>query len=120
MSSSSNGQAAVKAGGRAKPPRFVKLCLPILGPGSPGIVRIGVGKEVTDYLLESLPTDFGVGFRLTKNDGEAYEINLDMEEGKSHLCSCKGWSRWSSCKHVSSLVSLINTGTLKVKDGLVT
>jgi hypothetical protein len=95
---------------RAQPQRFIGLILAPFG-GNPGVVRITVGKEVNDYLLQSLPSDFGRAFRLTKQeeDGESYDVMLS---GEHSSCECKGWLRWKRCKHRDSLQALRQRGLI--------
>ncbi len=100
---------------RPKPARSVRLPL-APGDGGPGHLVITVGKLVRDYWLHPLAADFGRGFRL-----EGFSTQLDEEEerdyqvnvnGRQSSCTCKGWCRWSRCKHVDALVALIERGKL--------
>src|SRR5579883_2645099 len=76
-----------------------------------GLVRITVGKEQADYFLTELPADFGRGFQVEKMGLEvkegAYHVNID---GQTQTCDCKGFSRWSHCKHSDGLAALIAAG----------
>jgi hypothetical protein len=88
---------------RVKPKRFIRLLLPPF-EGNPGVVRITVGKEATDYLLTPLRSDFGTAYRLVKDEsGEQYDVLLDGDGGS---CTCKGFCRWSRCKHRDGLLAL--------------
>jgi hypothetical protein len=96
---------------RVKPPRSVRLSLAPFG-GNPGVVRITAGKEVNDYLLTPLASDFGTAYRLDKigvEDGEPYHVCLD---GTNHTCDCKGHARHGHCKHADGLVALRQAGQL--------
>jgi hypothetical protein len=97
---------------RQKPARFIRLCVKPDGQ-APGVVRITVGKEQTDYLLAPIPADFGRGFEIRKigleADGEVYHVNLDGDKG---TCDCKGFGRWNHCKHADGLAALIAAGRL--------
>ena len=97
---------------RSKPARHVSLVVRPSG-GKPGLVRITVGKEATDYLLTAIPADYGRGFLLEKAgiDGEpaAYHVNLD---GDKRTCDCKGCTRWGCCKHADGLAALVAAGRL--------
>jgi hypothetical protein len=82
--------------------------------GNPGIVTIQVGKEVNDYFLLPVPSDFGRAFRLEKFTGElaeTYHVNIDIVDGKN-LCECKGALRWGHCKHTDGLAALVKAGQL--------
>ncbi len=95
---------------RVKPARSIRL---ILAPSRlmPGIVRITVGKSATDYLVEGVPADFGMGFKLTKilGQNETYHVNLN---GKESLCDCEGHGAHGHCKHVEGLAALHNAGRI--------
>jgi hypothetical protein len=95
---------------RAKPARSIGL---LVHPSADtaGVVRITVGKSVTDYILLAVPSDFGRGFLLTKILGEhdAYHVNLN---GSESLCDCKGHEAHGHCKHVEGLAALVAAGRL--------
>lgn len=93
---------------RVKPERRIRLALRP-SADNPGVVRIHQGKEEDSYLLYSLATDFGHGWRLVKEDGETYDINLN---GPRSTCECKGFLRWHHCKHVEGLQALVSHGLL--------
>ena len=102
-----------------KPERHARLMQ--LGGNNP-VLALTTGKETTFYHLETLPADFGKGFRLTKADqgdgpNEGYDINLDTHHGM-HDCTCKGFLRWGmgkegkGCRHIAALVALFDAGKL--------
>jgi hypothetical protein len=94
---------------RVKPARSIRVMLP-LGDQSPGVVRITVGKEASDYFLTGLPADFGRGFRVEKiGTDDRYAVNLD---GDRPSCECKGFCRWQRCKHADGLAALVAAGRL--------
>jgi hypothetical protein len=97
---------------RVKPARRIRLCVKPNGT-CPGVVRITVGKEEADYLLTELAADFGRGFKLDKvglvADRSTYHVNID---GKARTCECKGFCRYSHCKHADGLAALIAAGRL--------
>jgi hypothetical protein len=97
---------------RAKPARFIRLWVRPDGR-APGVVRITVGKEQADYNLTEIPADFGRGFLVEKIDFNAplaaYHVNLD---GDKRTCECKGFGRWSHCKHADGIAALIAAGKL--------
>jgi hypothetical protein len=102
---------ATKTRSRVKPPRSIRLSLKPF-EGNPGVVRITVGKEATDYLLTPLASDFGTAYQLEKigvKDGETYHVNLDGEQSR---CDCKGHLRYGHCKHRDGLVALRQAGQL--------
>ncbi len=101
---------------RTRKPRQAKprtIALP-LAPfeGNPGVVRIAVGKETTDYLVQPIPADFGKGFTLAKigsDEGEVYQVNVN---GRQSSCTCKGHLAHNHCKHVDGLAVLVQLGKL--------
>jgi hypothetical protein len=106
MTSLSSPAPRVK-GSRPKPPRSVKLlCLP---PEGKGTLRIIEGKRSDLYYFRALPSDFGRAFEMAKVGGDTYAVNLD---GQASTCDCKGFGRWSHCRHVESLTALIAAGKL--------
>jgi hypothetical protein len=98
---------------RKQPQRFVGL---LVKPGDnfAGVVRITVGKLVTDYSLLEIPSDLGGrGFRLDKLgdlSGESYLCLVGSPHDDS--CTCRGYSKWSHCKHSEALAALIQAGRL--------
>src|SRR5947208_1483569 len=86
--------------------RTVKLCIaPTIS--SYGFVTLRVGKQVVDYFLRRLPSDFGVGFEFEKIGGEPcerYHVHLAAEA--RHTCECLGHLRHGHCKHVDGLLAL--------------
>jgi hypothetical protein len=97
---------------RQKLARFARVVIPPDGIGV-GVVRLTVGGKSADYLLTTIPADFGRGFKVEKvgleGNGEVYHVNLD---GASATCDCKGFARWSHCKHADGLAALIAAGRL--------
>jgi hypothetical protein len=101
-----------KARQRVKPVRTIRLVLPLNGEGENGVVRIAVGKDAADYLLDRLPSDFGTAFRVQKAGEDAfYNVNLSAD-GTADVCDCKGFSRWARCKHRDGLAALVKAGRL--------
>jgi hypothetical protein len=97
---------------RVKPERGIRLCLKPEGK-SPGVVKITVGKETAAYFITLLEADFGRAVRLEKIDptgaAEKYDVHLD---GDKRSCECKGFLRWSHCKHVDGVAALVAAGKL--------
>lgn len=94
---------------RPKPARSIRL---IMAPTDtmPGLLRVTVGKEATDYFLTHLACDFGRGFQVEKIGGkEVYHVNLD---GERRSCDCKGHTRHGHCKHADGLAVLVAAGRL--------
>ena len=106
-----NATTPARAGQR-KPERGIRLEVRPEGD-CPGIVRITVGGKHADYFLYPLAADFGRGFRLEKvdpiGDGTGYAVNID---GDRRSCDCKGFCRWSHCKHADGLAALVAAGRL--------
>jgi hypothetical protein len=99
---------------RVKPTRTVQLLLPTF-EGNAGVIRLRVGDETADYLVQPIGSDFGDGFRLTKldpwGDSAPYDVHLS-NDGHACSCECKGFLRWSRCKHVHGLAALRLAGKL--------
>ena len=85
--------------------------------------RIGERVETFRYRLRSLDGCAGLAFRVEKLDhlepGEPdnYDIALDPDgitdpDGGAHSCECKGYLKWGHCKHIESLLALIEAGVL--------
>jgi hypothetical protein len=78
------------------------------------VLLFTVGHEQTGYYLETIPADFGAGFRLEKfacDGGELYYVNLDPDSG-TNSCTCKGHSYRGRCKHVEALAVLRKAGRI--------
>jgi hypothetical protein len=96
---------------RAKPQRFVGLVVKP-GPNFAGVLRITVGRETADYVLTEVPSDIGGrGFRVEKVGAEeGYYVLLGSPTDDG--CTCKGFQKWSHCKHHDGLAALIAAGRL--------
>ena len=96
---------------RPKPARSIRLVLGFNAEGRNAVVRIAVGKAVSDYYLHRLVSDYGTGFRLEKfGSDETYAVNLN---GQKSTCECKGFLRRNHCKHVDGLAALVKAGKLE-------
>src|SRR5690349_21675026 len=103
---------ATKPNARVKPVRTIRLVVPPNGDGRNGVVRIAVGRDAADYLLDRLPSDFGTAFRVQKaGEDTFYNVNLSTD-GSADVCDCKGFSRWARCKHRDGLAALVAAGRL--------
>jgi hypothetical protein len=88
--------------------------------GTSQVLALTAGKNTTFYRLESLESDFGQAFRLSKADNgngepEVYDVNL-MAGGRS-TCECLGFlhhGHKTTCKHVAALFQLQKRGLLPV------
>ncbi len=78
-------------------------------------MTIGSGEKAQHfgYYVSRIPADFGLGFRFEKFDVEKvegepaeYDVNIDLERGY-HSCTCKGNTYHGHCKHVESVLALI-------------
>jgi hypothetical protein len=110
MDTSQKNDRPVKA--RKKPARFVRWALQPGVCSLQGVLVLTVGKEMSAYVVRPIPADGGgSGWELAKlrktEDEEAtvYHVHLDRAAGR-HTCACKGFLRWSHCKHVSALLAL--------------
>ena len=80
----------------------------------PGLLHITCGQAENHYYLRPLASDFGLAFDLEKfatEGGDTYHVLLSLADGK-HSCECKGFLRWSRCKHVAGLLALRQAGKL--------
>src|SRR4051794_36399927 len=57
-----NATATQQGKPRAKPARKIRLVLPLDDEGRNGIISIASGKQVDEYFLDQLFTDYGDGF----------------------------------------------------------
>jgi hypothetical protein len=100
---------------RVKPERSVSLPTPIRD-GLPGSLQITIGKEVHQYDVHPIPSDFGTAFRLIKyelvrqadntfelQDTARYNVLLN---GEQSTCDCPGHTYRGKCKHVDALTTL--------------
>jgi hypothetical protein len=103
---------------RRKSPRFVHLVSPV----AEGTVVMALrtvrprhkdGDLVETYHLESLaagPSQMpGKALILHGGKGQQYECLLS---GPDSSCSCRGFSAWGYCKHLSALLALQQAGKL--------
>src|SRR6516162_5908078 len=99
MTTASNPRKSVK------PERRVH----VVRGGDRTTLSLSINGVETLYYLESVPSDFGVAFRLTKVKGEwdglqrldePYDVLLSSNESS---CTCKGHTYRSHCKHVDAL-----------------
>jgi hypothetical protein len=72
--------------------------------------------NLTCFWLYTVPSDFGLAFRLEKyehqrrgEDDAAYNVLLD---GERSTCECRGFLRWGHCRHVEALTALRAAGKL--------
>ena len=105
----SNATATPAPRQRRKPARFCRL---VKTDGKAVLVirqALAKGDQTDAYTLEPIPSDFGRGLILHKHDGTSYAVNLS---GPDSTCDCKGFTRWSRCKHASALLALQRAGRL--------
>jgi hypothetical protein len=103
-----------------KPARTLRLLQPVTD--TPGALLICARGETATYLVERRPADFGLAFRVTKQelvpqdpgdwelrDTAAYDVCLD---GPRSLCGCRAFLRWGmgkdgkGCRHIAALQTL--------------
>lgn len=82
-----------------------------------GLLVLGAGRTVAEYLVVEFAADGGRGFRLAKvtpgTDAEAdgYDVFACGKTGNI-TCHCRGAIRWQSCKHGDAIRSLLGNGQL--------
>jgi hypothetical protein len=106
---------ATKTRSRVKPARTIRVMVPPSGGGA-AVVRIAVGRQEADYLVETIPSEIGGrAFRLSKvgpdADGEVYHVLLTGDP-RQDACGCKGYAAHSHCKHRDGLAALVAAGRL--------
>jgi len=74
----------------------------------------GRQEHTVAYFLSEIPADWGRGFELAKSLPDApeesvYYVNVD---GQRSTCDCRGYERHRSCKHVLTLMELVEEGRL--------
>lgn len=106
---------------RAKPARSIRILeQPSEDTCGWCAVALTVGKQTDTYLLHTVPCEFGngaIGFEVEKldanfNPAETYHVLLNGEES---TCDCRGFERWSHCKHKDGLETLVKLGKLSGK-----
>src|SRR5262249_25056277 len=115
MSTVPSVRRPVKPGRKHTAPAPCSASLATLSNGRT-VLWLRQGEESRAYALETLKSEFGAAFRLTKADdgdghAEEYDVCLDREHG-FHSCECRGFLRWKHCKHVDSLLALVKSGRL--------
>ena len=102
MTTASNPRKSVK------PERRVH----VVRGGDRTTLSLSINGVETLYYLETMPSDFGNAFRLTKVKGEydglrrldePYDVLLS---GNESSCTCKGHTYRGHCKHVDGLTVL--------------
>jgi hypothetical protein len=106
-----NATTSAPARQRTKVERFARLLIRPDQYGA-GVVRLTVGPRTDDYVLTEIPSDIGGrGFQVEKvgaDDGYYVLLGSAADDG----CTCKGYQRWSHCKHLDGLAALIAAGRL--------
>jgi hypothetical protein len=71
----------------------------------------GRQEHTVAYFLSEIPADWGRGFELRKSVPDAseseesvYHVNVD---GQHSTCDCRGYERWRFCKHLATLLELV-------------
>jgi hypothetical protein len=69
----------------------------------------GRQEHTVAYHLTEIGADWGRGFELRKSvpdapESEVYHVNLD---GQHSTCDCRGYERWRTCKHLLTLLELL-------------
>jgi len=112
MSNPSEGEGRAP---RRPPPLLLQWVGPPPSPERPfGLLRLALGREVNVYFLEPFASDFGRAFSLTKlerkdEEPPVYHVLLD---GRRSSCDCLGHQRHGHCKHLDSLLLLLDQDQL--------
>ena len=80
------------------------------------IIRITLGKDVSDYLVRRMESDFGSAFWIRKTackgrpcKDQPYEVCL---EGTVATCGCWASLKTPPCRHVAAIEKLLELGKL--------
>jgi hypothetical protein len=83
-----------------------------------GLLVIDTDRTRVIYTVTEFETDWsGVGLHFEKASlgTDREETGYDVfcsRNGQDRSCSCKGFTRWNTCKHVDSALALIANGWL--------
>ena len=99
----------------------IKLEVDAAPAGMPLFVSITDQHGQSDYWMERIPADFGIGVSVRKIwDGksrdfahESYDVNLDTVSW-CHSCECWAHLRYGKCRHVDCAVALMDQGLLSL------
>jgi len=96
--------------------RFYLTALP-LGLTGLGITTVSRGRARDDfYFVERIEGCDDLAYQLVKMDpaldgtdkeAECYAVNLT-----TRTCDCKGWHRWTHCKHLDAITAVYEEGGL--------
>lgn len=84
-------------------------------PVAAGVLVISNDRTAQEYALVETETDWtGRAFALVKIDGgdsepETYAVFCGKSENR---CDCRGFTRWSNCKHILAVRQLIADGEI--------
>jgi hypothetical protein len=100
----------VRTKSRAKTFRRAAVSEPVNGLRA---LRLASPTRCDLYYVRQLEADFGGrAFSLEKADGtDTYHVHL-AGHGEHASCECLGFLRWHHCKHLESLVALVEGGAL--------
>lgn len=77
-----------------------------------GTLTYETRRERSEYAVTEFPADLsGRAFQCRKPSGETYEV-LIGDAPQADVCDCRGFARYSRCKHVDCLRDLIAEGQL--------
>jgi SWIM zinc finger len=95
---------------RPRPARSVSLLEAPAG-GTPGLIRITVGRESAVYWLEPIPSQCGgIAFGLRRfRAADTYHVRIDVNH---RSCDCPAGTYRGPCKHQDALEALRSRGRL--------
>ena len=98
---------------------------PAANSPSTGILMVDNARGTTTYAVNEFPTPWdGRGFRLVKltagtdPEAESYDV-FCSRGGQDHRCECKGFLRFSHCKHIAAVSALLDNEYLWSRADLV-
>lgn len=106
---------------RVKPQRKVNISAPVNGNHAMSMI-VGTGERAKHYgyYVHRIPSDFGLAFHFEKfsidqvpGEPAEYDVLIDRQRG-CHSCTCKGNTYCGHCKHVESILALIQRGKIAV------
>jgi hypothetical protein len=95
---------------RSKPQRFVRV-IHREAIGVVVLLTIKTARTVKAqvYIVEPISADFGLAFRVEKEDETAYHVNLSTD---GIQCDCRGHGSHGHCKHADFCRALVAAGEL--------
>ena len=79
------------------------------------VLTLRVGRQVNDYYLKPVPCEDGMGYEVSKLQGEGETYHVLLANDGNHTCECLGHlhhGHKTRCKHVAALLALHSAGRI--------